>query len=38
VTRVCVFCGATAGARPEYAEAARAQAAGVEAERSMVSP
>jgi uncharacterized protein (TIGR00730 family) len=27
VTRVCVFCGSSAGARPEYAEAARALAA-----------
>jgi uncharacterized protein (TIGR00730 family) len=27
VTRVCVFCGSAAGARPEYAEAARTLAA-----------
>ena len=27
MTRVCVFCGSAAGARPEYAEAARALAA-----------
>jgi uncharacterized protein (TIGR00730 family) len=27
VTRLCVFCGSSAGARPEYAEAARALAA-----------
>jgi hypothetical protein len=26
VTRVCVFCGSSAGVRPEYADAARALA------------